>query len=210
MERERGRNRQVLERTHGRFLPEHQEFKLIAGLGAVLDRLIERSEEGREPDGWFAVGLFRTLTEGIDRFRNNHLRRDVPWDAVLGVRYPDPEEIPGRIDGFHPEAAFGEDPAAFEGLHPVRRALRVLWRLARIAPFPDYNLAMSFAVGCSYLLSHGYPLLVLERGDRGVLERLIRSGAPKRATRFELRLLESVAGCRPAKGGGTVRGERDR
>ena len=99
----------------------------------------------------------------------------------------------------HPEAGFGENSAAFEVLHPVRRALRVMWRLARIAPFPDYNLSMSFAVGCSYLLSHGYPLLVLETGDRGLLERLIRSGAPKRATRFELRLLESAASYWPAR-----------
>ena len=36
--------------------------------------------------------------------------------------------------------------ALFDELHPVRQAPRLMWRFARIAPFPDFNLVMSFVL----------------------------------------------------------------
>jgi hypothetical protein len=186
----------ALAREPGRFRPEHQEFKLIVGFGDLLPDLLARAALGRSPDGWWLVEGFRRVTERIERFRNNTLRRDAPWDAIVGVPYAEPAEIQARIDGLHAEACFGDDPAVHAGLHPVRQAARLMWRFARIAPFPDFNLPFAALAFAGHLLAKGYPALLPQPGDRAHLERLVRGRLPRRAVGLEARLLDQVIAAR--------------
>ena len=48
-------------------------------------------------DGSFAIELFETVTQGLPRFANNQLRRDVPWDSLRSISYPKPNEIRALI-----------------------------------------------------------------------------------------------------------------
>lgn len=182
----------VLTGAPGRFRPEHQEFKLIRGFAELTDAVVERAAAGQTVDGWWLVEMFRRTTEGVERFRNNTLRRDMPWDALVGVRYPEPGEVQPQLDGFHVGAAFGDDPQVFGSLHPVRQAVRLMWRFARIAPFPDFNLPFAAVAFATHLLASGYPPLLPDAGDRVRLQRLVRGRAPLRALALESRLLDQV------------------
>jgi hypothetical protein len=174
------------------FMPDHQEHSLIVGLKGVLNLIRERGSRGVPPDGWCLVDLFRVLTRDIARFRGNDLRRDQPWDAILYVRYPPADDVRTLLDTFHPTYCFRDLPQAFERLHPVRKAFRILWRFARIAPFPDFNLVMAFVAMNSSLLANGYPPVFPEPGDREVLTHLVTGPVPQRITGFEARLLQVV------------------
>lgn len=185
----------VLTGAPGRFRPEHQEFKLVKGFAELTDAIVERAAAGQTVDAWWLVEMFRRTTEGIERFRNNTLRRDMPWDALVGVRYPEPGEVQPQLDGFHAGASFGDDPQVFGSLHPVRQAVRLMWRFARIAPFPDFNLPFAAVAFATHLLASGYPPLLPDAGDRVRLQRLVRGRAPFRALALESRLLDQIVGA---------------
>jgi hypothetical protein len=182
----------ILSARPGRILPEHQEHKLVRGLGHVLEAVEDRAAGGRPPDGWFLVDCFRRATVEIGRFHNNHLRRDEPWDGIRGVRYPAPDDLSRLLDHFHEPECFGERPAVFQGLHPVRQAFRLLWRFARLAPFPDFNLSFAFLGATAFLRARGYPLPIPEWSDRTRLERLVVGRPPVRVVQFERRMLELI------------------
>lgn len=168
--------------------PERQDHRLARGLSNCLELARSRAREGRLPDGWFLLELVRILTADIPRFRNNHLRRDAPWDAVPFLTYPDPGELPMLLETFTPERCYRDFPPLFESLHPVRRAFRVMWRFARIAPFPDMNLILAVVAMNGYLLASGYPAVPVRSGDRALLHRVVGGPPPRRIGRFEARL----------------------
>ncbi len=184
---------QALTGAATRLKPGHQELALLHGLQRVLLRVQERACRGQAPDGWFLVDLFKDLTRDIARFRGNVLRRDLPWDTILYVPYPEAAELRRLLDQFDTAHSFRDFPLVFGRLHPVRRAFRVMWRFARIAPFPDLNLLMAFLAMDAYLLAHGYPLLLPIAGDRELLTHVVSGPPPVRVQPLERRLLEMVA-----------------
>jgi hypothetical protein len=171
-----------------------QEHALVVGMARVLRSLRDRAAAGRPPDGWFLVELFRQLTCEVPRFRNNELRRDEPWDSVLYVSYPQPALLRGLLDTFDAAHRYRDVPALFDALHPVRRGFRLLWRFARVAPFPDLNLVMATIGMSSYLAAEGYPLFCPRRADRELLTHLVSGPPPRKAPLLEKRLLEQVVG----------------
>lgn len=182
-----------------RFQAQHQEHQLIVGARAVLTSIEARGAEGELPDGWTLVAAFRTLTRNVRRFHNNALRKDQPWDAVRGIGYPPASQLGSLLDAFHPAHSFGDDPRTFDALHPVRQALRIGWQLARIAPFPDFNLPMAAVATSAALLARGYPLLVVGAQDRDQLAALVASRRPTRVGWAEGRLLEAVEAGRSVR-----------
>ena len=66
----------------------------------------------------------------------------------------------------------------------------MLWRLARIAPFPDFNVLMAFLAMNTFLVAKGYPALTPMPGDREVLNKLLSGPPPTRMPMFEARLAE--------------------
>ena len=108
--------------------------------------------------------------------------------------YPDPEDLKGLIDSFTEENSFRDIPVRFRSLHPVRRSFRILWRFARLSPFPDLNLPMSFLAMTSYLMANGYPMPTPFPGDREMLCKVISGPPPSRLVQLESRLLERVEG----------------
>lgn len=182
----------VLTSNTARFPSGTQEACMIHGLHDVLRNLRQRGSHGRLPDGRCLRQMFATMTNGIARFRNNVVRSDAPWDAILYVGYPRPEEVDGLLDTFDISHRFRDLPRIFDNLHPVRQAFRILWRLARMAPFPDFNLLLAWVAMCGHLLAHGYPLLHPEPQDQGLLHRLVGGPPPLRITQFEGRLLEAA------------------
>jgi hypothetical protein len=176
----------------GRYSESQHEHAMIRGLCAVFRVMHKRAARGRPPEGWHLAELFKMFTKGVVRFRRNSLRRDMPWDAILYVNYPEASRVRVLLDGFNLDMCYGDNPIRFQSLHPVRQAFRLLWRLARIAPFPDFNLVMAFVAMSEYLLYKGYPLFCPEPEDRVLLHRLLSGGAPNRVMRFESRLLGRV------------------
>ncbi len=171
-----------------RYAPSNQELHLVRGMSRVLGTVRARALQGIAPDGWLAVDMFRRLTDGIARFRNNVMRRDAPWDAVVGVTYPDAEAVSGQLDVFRSSERFGESPD-FDELHPVRQATRLLWRFGRMAPFPDFNVVMAVLVMNAFLLAKGYPMVMPLCEDRTLLAQLLARPAPRRVVQFESRLV---------------------
>lgn len=179
----------VLARRPGRLSPITQEHRLVLGLEQCLRLLRARAEDGRTPDGWFLVELFRVMTAELPRFRNNDLRRGPPWDAVMYVQYPPAEQLRFVLDGFDLEHCFRDVPLVFQSLHPVRQGFRLLWRFARIAPFPDFNIVVAWLGMNAWLQAKGFPLLPPERGDQGLMSRMLSGPPPTRFVPFEGRLL---------------------
>ncbi|MCC6672111.1 MAG: hypothetical protein IT458_13700 [Planctomycetes bacterium] len=179
-----------------RYAIQNQEHALVLGLHRVLGAMRECAGRGVAPDGELLQEWFQILTRDIPRFRNNWVRRDVPWDALPLLGYPKPAELPQILATFGPEQRYRDFPALFDRLHPVRRAFRVLWRFARVAPFPDLNLVMAWVAMNAYLLAQGYPLLLAEERDAEVLRHLAGGPPPTRVPAFEMRLLDAVV--RPA------------
>lgn len=166
-----------------------QERVLIEGLNRALDRMLGRARLSEPPDGWFLVALFETVTQGLPRFTNNQLRRDLPWDGLRPLTYPRPDSLRGLLDSFTWANRYREVPDAWDREHPVRQGFRVAWRFARIAPLPDFNLMFSFVAMNAFHLASGYPLVVPEPSDKAMLERVVRGGVPYRIVQFESRLL---------------------
>ncbi|MBK8976301.1 MAG: Fic family protein [Planctomycetes bacterium] len=189
----------VLAGRPGRFQREHQEAALIRGMRAALTALEARVADDRPPDGWWLVLLFRALSGDLRRFRNNSMRRDVPWDALRGVVYPPPDAVGDHLDAFHVANGYGDAPERFARSHPVLRAARIAWRFARIAPFPDLNLPMAMLAASTSLMLAGYPPLVVGLDDRPRLERFVRGRLPQRARLFAELLLETVPLGRPSR-----------
>ncbi len=183
----------VIDGDAGRFDPEHHEYALIEGLLAVHQRLVEPGAGFRPlPDGWILMELFKQFVGKVARFRNNHIRKDTPWDAVLYVKYPDRRELTEYLDNFHRDNAYMDNSVRFESLHPVRQAFRVLWHFARIAPFPDFNMTMAWIAMDMFLRHAGYPMLVPQHGDRERLHRMMTGPVPLRIRALEHRMLESL------------------
>jgi hypothetical protein len=155
-------------------------------------RACVQCSEGQPPDGWHLAEQFKLFSRGVVRFRRNSLRRDLPWDAILYVKYPEAEKVRGLLDSFNLDVCYGDNPLRFQRAHPVRQAFRIMWRLARIAPFPDFNLVMAFVAMSEYLLYKGYPLFCPEPEDRALLHRMVSGPVPSRMMRFESRLLGRV------------------
>lgn len=169
-----------------------QERVFIRGLDRALDRILARGRNGMLPDGWFTVKLFDTVTQGLPRFANNHIRRDSPWDALRNLAYPKPDQVGGLLDRFSPQHRFRDVPMVYDDTHPVRRGFRALWRFARISPFPDFNLLFAFVFMNAYHLASGYPLIAPTPSDKTLLENLVVGPVPRRIVQFESRLLETV------------------
>lgn len=169
--------------------PLSQEHRLLLGLRRCLRMIRERAAQCLPPDGWFLVDLFRAMTEELPRFRNNDLRRGQPWDALLYVNYPDPEQLRFLVDSFDSKRCFRDAPIAFNGMHPVRQGFRLFWRFARIAPFPDFNVVIAWLGMNAWLQAKGLPLLRSEDGDQQLAARLLSGPPPTRAPMLEARLL---------------------
>lgn len=184
---------QVLEGSSRRLMPASQESQLLFGLVDVLQMMRDRASQGRAPDGWFLVELFKTMTRGLPRFRNNALRMDQPWDGILYVQHPRPTELTAALDRFDYGNRYFDQPGEFDRLHPLRQGFRVLWRFCRIAPFPDLNVPMAWLAMCSWLLSRGYPMLTPDAGDRELMPRFVAGPAPTRVVQWESRLFQSVS-----------------
>ena len=183
---------EVLGGTNTRLHATSQERQLITGLMDALQMVRDRASLGRTPDGWFLVELFRVTTRGLSRFRNNTLRVDDPWDAVLHVRHAQSGELPGILDTFDYAHRYRDFAPLFDSLHPLRQGFRVLWRFARVAPFPDFNQVMAWLAMCGWLLAKGYPLLVPEAADRDLVKKLVTGPPPTRVVQWEARLLETI------------------
>jgi hypothetical protein len=181
----------VLEGRPGRLSPLTQEHRLLRGLQSVLQLIRDRAAEGRAPDGWFMVELFRAMTADLPRFRNNDLRRGPPWDALLYVSYPTPEQLPPILDTFDQARCYRDLPMVFHSLHPVRQGFRLMWRFARIAPFPDFNVVMAWLGMNAWLQAKGFPLLSPERGDQMLMSRLLSGPPPSKIVQLEGRLLSA-------------------
>ena len=186
--------RAVINGDRGRFGPDHHEYSLIAGLLRVHQRLIKESRRDRELDGWILVDYFKMFVRDVARFRNNFLRRDTPWDAILYVKYPPADEVSDYLDNFNRPNAYMDHAVRFDSLHPVRQAFRVLWHFARVAPFPDFNITMAWVAMDVYLLHAGYPMIVPSRGDRERLHKMMTGPVPLRIREFESRLLDELEG----------------
>ncbi|MGE3171693.1 MAG: hypothetical protein AB7O97_03645 [Planctomycetota bacterium] len=185
---------EVLDGSSRRLMPASQESQLLFGLVDVLQMMRDRASQGRPPDGWFLVELFKTMTRGLPRFRNNALRVDQPWDGILYVAHPRPTELTAVLDRFDYGHRYRDQPAMFDRLHPLRQGFRVMWRFARIAPFPDLNVPMAWLAMCSWLLARGYPMLMPEAADREAMPRFASAPAPTRVVQWEARLLKAIAG----------------
>jgi hypothetical protein len=162
----------------------------------LLDDDVENVLAGRTsrlspitPDGAFLVDMFRRMTRELPRFRNNDLRRGPPWDAVLHVSYPAPEQLRALIDTFDERRCYRDVPAAFQALHPVRQGFRLMWRFARIAPFPDFNALIAWLGMNAWLQAKGFPLLAPADGDQHLLGRLLAGPPPLKMGPLEARLL---------------------
>ena len=123
----------VVTGTPGRLSPITQEYRLIRGLRECLRRVRARASDGKPPDGWFLVDLWRAMTAELPRFRNNELRRGPPWDAVLYVNYPNSDELRYLLDTFDAAHHLRDLPGAFLREHPVRQGFRLMWRFAHRA-----------------------------------------------------------------------------
>lgn len=176
----------------GRLSPITQEHRLLRGLQHALRMLRERAAEGRPPDGWFLVELFRAMTHELPRFRNNDLRRGPPWDSLLYLNYPGPEQLPSLLDTFDAARCYRDVPLVWHGLHPVRQGFRLLWRFARIAPFPDFNTLVAWLGMNAWLQAKGFPLLHPDRLDQQLLARMLSGPPPAKVMQFEGRLLSSL------------------
>jgi hypothetical protein len=181
----------VLEGRPGRLSPLTQEYRLLRGMQSALQLMRERASEGKAPDGWFLVELFRAMTAELPRFRNNDLRRGPPWDALLYVNYPAPDQLPPILDTFDPTRCYRDVPMVFQSLHPVRQGFRLLWRFARIAPFPDFNVVIAWLGMNAWLQAKGFPLLSPERGDQLLMSRLLSGPPPSKIVQLEGRLLSA-------------------
>jgi hypothetical protein len=183
----------VLAGRAGRFSPIAQEHRMLRGLVECLQAIRSRAAAGMPPDGAFCVELFRTMTRELPRFRNNDLRRGPPWDAVLYVNYPKPEELRYLLDTFDAPHRYRDQPRIFDPLHPVRQGFRLLWRFARIAPFPDFNLVIAWLGMNAWLQTKGYPLLCADGADQPFVSRLLGGPPPTKIVQFEARLLTTVS-----------------
>ncbi len=185
----------VLAGRSGRLGAVTQEHRLLRGLAACLRLVRARATEGRPPDGWFLVDLFRTMTAELPRFRGNDLRRGPPWDALLYVQYPAPEQLSSVLDTFDADRCFRDVPLLFRSLHPVRQGFRLLWRFARIAPFPDFNVVVAWLGMNAWLQCKGFPLLAPAPTDQQLLAKLLSGAPPTKLVAFEARLLDALAGA---------------
>jgi hypothetical protein len=175
-----------------RLSPVTQEHRLLRGLAECLQRIRQRAADGREPDGWFLVEMFRTMTAELPRFRNNDLRRGPPWDALLYVDYPAADQLRVALDRFEPEHSYRDTPVVFQALHPVRQGFRLFWRFARLAPFADFNVVVAWLGLNAWLQAKGFPLLAAAAGDQQALVRMVSGPPPMRVPVFEARLLASL------------------
>lgn len=185
----------VLAGRPSRLSPITQEHRLLRGLQECLRLLRLRAAEGRAPDGWFMVELFRAMTAELPRFRNNDLRRGPPWDAVLYVNYPAAEQLASVLDTFDLDRCYRDVPSLFHSLHPVRQGFRLLWRFARIAPFPDFNAIVAWLGMNAWLQGKGFPLLPPEPGDQHLVVRMLGGPPPTKFVQFEARVLAALDGA---------------
>jgi len=181
----------VLLGREGALSPLTQERRLLSGLQRCLQRIRARAAQSAPPDGWFLVELFRTMTAELPRFRNQDLRRGPPWDALLYVNYPTPDQLRFLVDAFDCKRCYRDAPVVFHGMHPVRQGFRLMWRFARIAPFPDFNVVIAWLGMNAWLQSKGFPLLRAERPDQRLLSRLLSGPPPSKIVQLEARLLAS-------------------
>ena len=132
------------------------------------------------------------MTAGLPRFRNNDLRRGPPWDALLYVDYPAPEQLRVALDQFDTDRCFRDSPMLFQSLHPVRQGFRIFWRFARLAPFSDFNLVVAWLGMNAWLQAKGFPLLAAEPDDPQMLVRMVSGPPPSRFLPLEARVLQSL------------------
>ncbi len=92
---------------------------------------------------------------GAGRFRSQRV-------LIAGTRFVPPGAQ--RFDLLIP-AMLGQ--ANSEGLHPVLRAAELHYNLAAIHPFNDGNGRTARLMMNAVLLRHGYPLAIIEVGERG-------------------------------------------
>jgi hypothetical protein len=179
----------ILASQDSKMSPLSQEYRLVHGLQRCLRMIRQRASNSIPPDGWFMVEMFRTMAKDLPRFRNNDLRRSPPWDALLYMNYPAPEQLRCLLDSFDNKRCFRDVPIVFNALHPVRQGFRLMWRFARLAPFPDFNMVIAWLGMNAWLQSKGYPLLRAEQGDQQFLAKLLSGPPPTKIVQYEARLL---------------------
>ena len=134
---------------------------------------------------------FRAMTFGDHDALKETLTADVVTSYSDGAYVFDDREALLRflIDSFDHKRCYRDAPIIFHGLHPVRQGFRLMWRFARIAPFPDFNAVIAWLGLNAWLQSRGFPLLCAERGDQEFLTRLLSGPPPTKIVQFEARLL---------------------
>jgi hypothetical protein len=172
--------------------PVTQEHRLVRGVQSGLNLVRGRAQAGWPPDGWFCVELFRAMTAELPRFRNNDLRRGPPWDAQMHVTYPAPDQLRLLLDTFDASHAYRDMPVVFNALHPIRQGFRLFWRLARIAPFPDFNVVIAWLAMNTWLQAKGFPLLAPDACDAQLIHKLVSGPPPTKIVPFEARLLAAL------------------
>lgn len=173
----------------GRLTATTQEHRLLRGLAEALRRVRARADDGVPPDGWFLVELFRTVALELPRFRNNDLRRGPPWDAILYTNHAPVDQVQRMLDQFDVARCFGDAPAVFRPLHPVRQSFRLFWRFLQIAPFPDFNAVVGWLGMNAWLQAKGFPLLPAQASDARWLVPFAGSPPPLRCPPLEARML---------------------
>ncbi len=179
----------VIAGRHSKIPALSQEYRLLCGLKECLNMVRQRASTNNPPDGWFMVELFRTMVKDLPRFRDNELRRCPPWDAMLYINYPAPEQLRFLIDSFDSESCYRDAPLVFNSMHPVRQGFRMMWRFMRLSPFPDYNAVIAWLGMNTWLQSKGYPLLSAEKEDQQFLAKLLSGPPPTEVVSYEARLL---------------------
>lgn len=182
----------VLFDRQGRLSAITQEHRILRGLRECLRLVRGRAAAGLDPDGAFLVELFRTMTARLPRFANNDIRRGPPWDAQIYVNYPPAEHLRGLLESFDATRCYRDVPLVFHSLHPVRQGFRLLWRFARIAPFPDFNVVIGWLGMNAWLQARGYPLLPAAPGDQELVSKLLSGPPPSKVLQFEARLLRAL------------------
>lgn len=176
----------------GRFAPSANEYWFIRGIDGALGLLEGRSVRGIGPDRVHLMELWRELTGRLPNAPQAAWRDREPVDAIPGVEYPAPELLEFLLERFHQEGGYLDEPAWFQGLHPVRQAWRIFVRCARLAPFPQHNLLMAWLAACAWLRARSYPLLVLDPSDQRLVLRHVLADPREGPVEWEERLLAQV------------------
>lgn len=140
-------------------------------LAAVKAEALKR---GGALDVPFLVGLFHTLSRGIEGKPDALWRKEMPLHRAYYHEILQPPKIAPELERL---CAF-TDGAEFREFHPLKQAAHVQWWLMRIYPFADHNGRIARLAGTVHLLRAGYPPAIVHAIDRQRYYDVLRVPAP--------------------------------